>query len=262
MDSIIDKFRLTGRKAIVTGASRGIGRALAKGLAEAGADVAIADIGNEESAAKTIDAITNDLKRKAFFVKVDVTDWESVHNMVETVRDAWGRIDILINNAGICINTPAEKTDKATWLKVIDVNLNGVFYCSQAVSTVMIEQKSCVIINIGSMSGIVANYPQPQASYNTAKAGVHMLTKSLAMEWADYNIRVNAIAPGYINTELIVPFVEKYPDDYQNYWVKGAVQRRVGNPEELVGAAVYLASDASTYATGSIVLIDGGYTLR
>ena len=261
MAGIMEKFNLEGRKAIVTGGSRGIGRSIAKGLAEAGADNAIVDIGNIELANELVDEL-KEIGRDACFVKANVINKDEVYQMVDFVMERWHQIDIIVNNAGICRNTPAEDMTEKDWDDVMDVDLKGVFLCSQAVGRQMIKRKSGSIINIGSMSGYVVNYPQPQVAYNAAKAGVHMMTKCLAMEWAKYNIRVNAIAPGYIKTPLTVPFLEKYPDDVQRYWIEGAVQERIGQPEELAGAVVYLASDASTYTTGEIITVDGGFTLR
>lgn len=261
MAGILDKFRLDDKKAIITGGARGIGRAVAIGFAEANADVAIVDIAHEDLAIELVAEIKA-TGRDAMYVYVDVRKKDSVQQMVDQVIGRWGRIDILFNNAGICTGPPAEDMTEKEWDDVIDVNLKGVFLCSQAVGRHMIGQKSGSIINTGSMSGDIVNYPQTQISYNASKAGVHMFTKCLAVEWAKYNIRVNAIAPGYIMTDLTAPYLEKYPDDVQRYWIEGAVQNRIGKPEELVGAVLYLASDASTYTTGEVITIDGGFTLR
>lgn len=249
MSYYIDKFSLKGKKALVTGGARGIGEAIARAFSEAGADIAVADIRTCSGS-------------NIFFHKTDVTSENDLNSLINAIEKRWGRLDILVNAAGICINTPAENTTRDEWIFLVNINLNAVFFCSQAASRLMIQQKSGSIINIGSMSGNIVNYPQPQVSYNVSKAGVHMMTKSLAVEWARYNIRVNAIAPGYIETELTKPFMEKHPEDYKKYWVEGAVQRRIGKPEELTGAALYLASDASSYTTGAILTVDGGYSLR
>lgn len=261
MAGILDKFRLDGRKAIITGGARGIGAAVAKGFAEVGADVAIVDIAHEDQA-KELVAELKAMGSDALFVHADVTKKDSVQKMVDQVTGRWGRIDILFNNAGTVSDPNIEDMTEKEWDDVIDVNLKGVFLCSQIVGRHMIKQKSGVIVNTGSMSGYIVNYPQPQISYNPSKAGVHMFTKCLATEWAKYNIRVNAIAPGYIKTELTAPFLKEHPDDVQKYWIEGAVQNRIGEPEELVGAVIYLASDASTYTTGEVITIDGGFTLR
>jgi NAD(P)-dependent dehydrogenase (short-subunit alcohol dehydrogenase family) len=231
MIGILDRFRLDDKRAIVTGGAIGIGRAIAEALAEAGANVAIADIANFDQAQAQ-------------------------------VVDKWGGVDILVNNAGICRNTPAEHMTEEQWDDVIDINLKGVFLCSQAVGQQMIKQRSGAIVNVGSMSAEIANFPQPQVAYNAAKAGVHILTKCLATEWAKYNIRVNAIAPGYVETELTRPFLDKNPDDAEAYWYKGALQNRIGRPDELAGAVLYLASEAASYTTGSVFTVDGGFTCR
>ncbi len=264
MGTIIDKFKLTGRKAIVTGGSRGIGKAITEAFCEAGADVAIADIVDEKLGEKTAESVASECGSdvKTMYIPADVTKPEDMDAAVAKVVASWERLDILVNNAGICKNIPAEEMTREDWLAVINVNFNGVFYASQAAGRQMIKQKSGTIINIGSMSGIIVNYPQPQVSYNAAKAGVHMMTKSLATEWAKHNVRVNCVAPGYVGTELLTPFKEKFPEEYQKYWLDGAVQGRVGKPEEIAGACVYLASDIAAYATGTVFLIDGGYTLR
>ncbi len=257
-----DRFSLKDKKAAITGGARGIGEAIAKGLAEAGADIAIADIADTSRADLVVSGIKSIFGCDAFNMKTDVTKDEEINKFFKTVEKRWGSLDILVNAAGICINNPAETMNREEWYRLIDVNLNAVFFCCQAASEIMIKQKKGSIINIGSMSGDVVNFPQPQVSYNVSKAGVHMMTKSLAVEWAKYNIRINAIAPGYIETELTKPFMVKYPEDCSRYWVEGAVQRRIGKPEELVGAAIYLASDAASFTTGEIITIDGGYTLR
>ncbi len=262
MNRMPDRFSLEGKKAVITGGARGIGAAIAAGLAEAGADIAIADIAQMDSAQHVLSGIKNTYGCDTCYLRTDVTKDKEIALFFETVEKKWGSVDILVNAAGICINTPAETTSRDDWYKLIDVNLNAVFFCCREAAKIMIRQKSGTIINIGSMSGDVVNYPQPQVSYNVSKAGVHMMTKSLAVEWAKYNIRVNAIAPGYIETELTKPFMEKQPEDYHKYWIGGSVLNRIGQPEELVGAAVYLASEASSYTTGAVITIDGGYSLR
>ncbi len=262
MFNLSDLFSLKGKKAVVTGGARGIGEAVAKGLAGAGADIAIADFGNVSKAESVVADIKSDFGCDAFCLKTDVTKDKEVSFFYDEIEKRWGVLDILVNAAGICINTSAETTSRDDWYRLIDVNLNAVFFFCQAAVRFMIKQKSGSIINIGSMSGDVVNYPQPQVSYNVSKAGIHMMTKSLAVEWAKYNIRVNAIAPGYIETELTKPFIKNNPDDFKKYWVEGGVQNRIGKPEEIAGAAVYLASNSASFTTGAIITIDGGYTLR
>ena len=254
-------FNLEGRTAIVTGGSRGIGLALAEGLAAHGADVAIvvkSTVDRAETAAQAIRAAG----RRALVIKADVSSEQDVARMADEVTAQWGRIDILVNNAGIVLPARAEDCALDTWRQTMAVNLDGVFLASQAVGRQMIRQKSGSIINIGSMSGRIVNWPFRHAAYNVSKAGVHMLTKCLATEWAEFNSRVNALAPGYVRTELTEEVLREHPDVVNNVWAKGAVQNRIGSVEELVGATVYLASDAASFTTGEIITIDGGLTLR
>ncbi|MCM8785727.1 MAG: SDR family oxidoreductase [Candidatus Omnitrophica bacterium] len=247
-------FNLEGEKAIVTGASQGLGREMAIALAEAGADIAIADI-NEEKGEKVAEEIKN-LGRKSFFIKCDVSKEDEVENMTNKVKENFGKIDILVNNAGIVSNYPAEQLELKEWNRILDVDLMAVFICCQKVGKIMIEQRKGIIVNISSMSGIIVNTPQPQVHYNTAKAGVIMLTKSLATEWAKYNIRVNAIAPGYMGTDMVQRAFPKYGEK----WIPLIPMGRIGNPEEIRGPIVFLCSKASSYITGSVLVMDGGYT--
>jgi len=258
MMSILDMFKLDGRNAIVTGAAQGLGKAMAQALGEAGANVAIVDI-NLDLAKDVAGEFSERLGRKFIAIKADVTVKEEVDRMVEDVISGLGCIDILVNNAGIVRHSPAEDMSKKDWDNVIDVNLTGVFLSSQAAGRRMIERRRGRIINMASMSGLIVNYPQPQVSYNASKAGVIMLTKSLAVEWARYNINVNAIAPGYMKTAMTAPFFEE--EEYRRLWLEPTPMKRPGEPEELCGAVVYLASDASSFMTGQVLVIDGGYTL-
>lgn len=256
--NILEQFRLDGKVAIVTGGAMGLGQAMATALAQAGADIVIADIQEDVSQA-TATTIRETEGVQATSLKVDVTNPDDVQKMVDDVVDEFGKIDILINNAGMTINAKAEEMTYEQWNKVINLNLNGVFLVAQAVGRQMIKQGHGNIINTSSMSGLIANKPQEQCSYNASKAGVIMLTKSLAMEWSKYNIKVNTIAPGYMKTELTKPFFEKggaMIDDWMGFTPMG----RPGLPEELGGIVVYLASDASSFAQGSVFTIDGGYT--
>jgi NAD(P)-dependent dehydrogenase (short-subunit alcohol dehydrogenase family) len=254
-------FSLAGKKAIVTGGSRGIGKALVEGLAAHGADVAIvvrSTVDRAEDVAKSI----RDSGREAMVVKADVSVEADVQRMTDAVMAQWGRIDILINNAGIIIPANFEDGKLSDWRQTMAVNLDGVFLCSQIVGREMIKKKSGSIISIGSMSGRIVNWPFRHTAYNVSKAGVHMMTKCLATEWAEHNIRVNAIAPGYVLTELTQEVMKSHPDVVKNHWAAGAVQNRIGSVEELVGATVYLASDSASFTTGEVITIDGGLTLR
>ena len=254
---IIEKMRLDGKGIFVTGGASGIGKCVAVAFAEAGANVAIVDIDIDgaKKAAREI-ADTNGVKTIA--IQTDVTNQEQVNSMVAEVAGAFGKLDVAFCNAGICINTPADEMTLEEWKKVIDINLTGVFLTAQAAGKVMIQQGGGSIINTASMSGHIVNVPQPQCAYNASKAGVIQLTKSLAIEWAKKNVRVNSLSPGYIGTELInnaahlVPLIEK--------WNALAPLGRLGTPEELQAICVFLAGDTSKFTTGSDFIIDGAFT--
>ncbi len=254
---IIEKMRLDGKKGFVTGAARGIGKCTATAFAEAGADVAIVDLDFVE-AKKTAAELAEKTGRKVIAIKTDCTDKEQVDAMVEQVVAELGGLDFCHNNAGICINAPAEEMTYEQWYKVININLNGIFLTDIAASKYMLEHGGGSIINTASMSAHIVNVPQPQCAYNASKAGVIQLTKSLAIEWAKRGVRVNCISPGYIGTELtlnsptLIPLIEK--------WNQMAPLGRMGKPEELESICVYLAGDTSTFTTGSDFVIDGAFT--
>lgn len=254
---VLDKFSLAGQVGIVTGGGQGLGKVFCHAFAEAGADVVVAEI-NPETGPGTVEEVEA-RGRRGLFVPTDVRRRESVEAMVDAALSEFGRIDFLMNNAGITKWCDAQDVSEADWREVMDVNLNGLFFCSQAVGRHMIERRGGRIINIASMSGLIANFPQAQTSYNTSKAAVIHLTKSLAAEWAPYNIRVNAIAPGYMSTPMATPFFEA--PEYGGVWMKAIPMRRPGEPEELGPLAVFLASEASSYVTGTTIVIDGGYTV-
>lgn len=251
--SVLDLFKLEGDVAIVTGAGRGIGKVLAAALAEAGASLVSADLD-----ADTAEATAEELRKaggKALAVQVDVVNAQQVEAMVKAAVDGFGKLDICVNNAGICRNAPAEEMTEEDWDAVVDIDLKGVFLCSQAAAKVMIPRKYGRIVNIASMSGLVSNRPQPQCAYNAAKAGVIHLTRSMAAEWAPHGVTVNTISPGYIATEMTKRVSHMHPD-----WLPHIPMGRIGDPEELRGAALYLASRASSYTTGHSLVVDGGYT--
>ncbi len=249
----MDAFDLTGRVALVTGAGRGIGLEIARTLARAGADVVVAefDAAAGEAAAK-------ELGERAFSVPVDVRDPDSVQTMTEAVYERVEAVDILVNNAGIARNTPAEETSDDEWLNVMQVNLNGVFWCCRAVGKKMLGRGQGTIVNIASMSGLIVNKPQPQAAYNASKAGVILLTKSLAAEWASRGVRVNSVSPGYIGTEMTKLGLTN--ETWKKTWLELTPLGRVGEPADVAHAVLYLASDAAKFATGTNLVIDGGYT--
>ena len=254
---IIDKFRLNGKTAMVTGGARGIGKSIAVALTEAGADVAVIDI-DLKAAQETASELAAHGAR-TIAVKADVTDPEQVSRMMKTIVESFGSLNIAFCNAGICMNIPAEEMTLEQWNKVININLTGVFLTAQSAGRQMLKQENGgVIINTASMSGHIVNVPQPQCSYNASKAGVIQLTKSLAVEWALKNIRVNSISPGYIGTELTLNSPTLKP--LIREWEAMSPLKRMGTPSELQTAAVYLASDASSYTTGADFIIDGAFT--
>ncbi|MCJ7604865.1 MAG: SDR family oxidoreductase [Dehalococcoidales bacterium] len=246
-------FNINGRKAIVTGAGRGIGRVLA--LADAGCDVGILEINEEDAKNVAAEIVSNG--RKAFACRTDVTKKSEVNRAFDDAVDALGGLDILVNNAGVCLHEAAEDMPEDHYDHVLDTNLKGVFLCCQAAARFMLPQKRGSIVSIASMSGTITNYPQKHAHYNASKAGVILLTKSLAVEWAPYGVRVNCISPGYTATEMTMMAKDLFP-----VWEEMIPLGRLAKPEELAGAVIYLASDAASYTTGSDIIIDGGYTSR
>lgn len=253
-----EKFRLDGKIALITGGAQNIGLCCATAMAEAGARIILTDINHE-----TVEKAAQGLVGKGFdaqFQKMDVTSFDSVRACVSKVVAQEGRIDILVASAGTCISeVNAEDMTEEQWLQQIDINLNGMYRACQTVGKVMIAQKSGVIVAIGSMSGQIVNKPQGQCAYNASKAGVHQYIRSVAAEWAKYNIRANAIAPTYIETELTRFGMEK-PELY-SHWIAGTPMGRVGQPEEIGSVACFLASDAASLMTGAIVNVDGGFTV-
>jgi NAD(P)-dependent dehydrogenase (short-subunit alcohol dehydrogenase family) len=247
-------FDLTGKTAIVTGASRGLGKAIALGLAEAGANIAAAarDIKSINETANEIEK----LGREAISIKVDVTKRKDIEEMVKQTVKEFGKIDILVNNAGILKMMPAEEMKEEDWDEVIAVNLRGQFLCAQATGKQMIEQKSGSIINTASVAG---QFGFPLASaYDCSKGGVILLTKALAAEWAKYNIRVNCIAPGVFETAMTENLIKN--EEFIEKIKRNVPMGRSAKPEELVGAVVFLASEASSYVTGEVLVVDGGWT--
>lgn len=254
--NIYSIYDIKGRKALVTGAGRGIGKVLAIALAEAGCDVALLGLHREnlEEVATTI----KKLGQKAIAIPGDVSKKDDVKKAFMKVKKEFGRLDICVNNAGISMQKSIEEMLEEDWCRIIDINMKGVFLCSQEAAHIMIPQKKGSIINIGSISARTVNVPQPQAVYNTSKAGVIMLTQTMAVEWAKYGIRVNAISPGYMKTEMTLSSMSHlFPT-----WEDLTPMKRLGVPEELRGALIFLASDASSYMTGHDLVIDGGYTIR
>ncbi len=252
---VLQTFDLSGKVAVVTGGNTGLGEAFARALAEVGARVAIAARDHDQSE-RVARAIGN-AGGEAIAVDVDVTRPDEVERMVGEVTERLGPVDILVNNAGVCYHRPAAEVPREEWLRVFDVNVHGLWYCAQAVGRQMIERGGGVIVNVGSISALIVNRPQMQPAYNASKAAVHQLTKSLAAEWAPHNVRVNALAPGYVKTAM-APVDQP---EFRCHWIEDAPMGRYATPEEIAPSLIYLASDASRFMTGSVLVIDGGYTL-
>ena len=256
---ILDRFRLTGKVALVTGAGQGIGRAFAHALGEAGAKVAVVDFVMAR-AMTVVDELAH--KRiEATALTIDVTKPDQVQALVDAIIAKWGQLDIGVNNAGIGIWHDAENITVAEWDRMMDVNLKAVFLCCQAEAKVMLPRGYGKIINTASMSGSIVNMPQNQAPYNTSKAGVIHLTKSLAAEWATRGVRVNCISPGYTRTKLVDDLLQT-PEGQSiaPKWMGMTPMARMAEVTDLQGGLIYLASAASDFTTGLDLVIDGGYS--
>jgi NAD(P)-dependent dehydrogenase (short-subunit alcohol dehydrogenase family) len=251
---MLERSRLDGRVAVVTGSTRGLGRTFALALAEAGADIVI--VGRDAAAAESVKAEIEALGTRALVALGDVTKRADIEGILAATLSEFGRVDVLVNNAGTCIHRPALEVTDDEWREVMSVNVDGVWFCSQVFGKQFVEQGSGSIVNIGSMSGDIVNRPQFQPAYNASKAAVHHLSRSLAAEWGPLGVRVNALAPGYMRTDM------SPVDDpqFRRFWIEDAPLQRVGEPYELGPAIVFLASDASSFMTGSVLTIDGGYT--
>ena len=254
---ILEKMSLAGKRGFVTGGARGIGKCTATAFAEAGADIAIADI-DLETAQQTAAQIAEATGRKVIAIGCDVTDKDQVEQMVSEVVRELGGLEFCHANAGICINAPAEEMTYEQWKHNIDVNLNSVFLTDTAAGRYMLSHGGGSIINTASMSAHIVNVPQPQCAYNASKAGVIQLTRSLAVEWAKRGVRVNSISPGYIGTDLTLSSPTLQPLIAQ--WNAIAPMGRLGTPEELAAACVYLAGDAAGFTTGADFQMDGAFT--
>ena len=253
----MNPFSLEGRTALVTGANQGLGRAFAAAVAQAGADVVIVGR-NADRNRQAATQIAAESGRRATVATGDVTDPGDVRRIVDEAMTAHGRIDVLVNNAGVCFHRPALEVPDEEFDTVFDVNVTGLWRMSKAVAPAMIEAGGGSIVNVGSISAMIVNRPQWQPAYNASKAAVHQLTKSLAAEWAPHHIRVNAIAPGYVKTEM-APVDEP---QFRQHWIEDVPMQRYATPEEIAPSVVYLASDAASFTTGAVLVTDGGYTLH
>src|SRR6476620_10385780 len=234
-------FSLQGKTALVTGGNQGLGKAFALGLAQAGARVAIA--GRRPDANQAVVDEARAAGHELVALTADITHDDQVAAMTEAAVAALGTVDVLVNNAGICYHAPSFDVTDEQWTNVFDLNVRALWKTSLAVGAVMREHRSGSIVNVGSMSAIIVNRPQWQPAYNASKAAVHHLTKSLAVEWAPYGVRVNAVAPGYVKTEM----APVHRPEFQRHWVEDCPQQRFALPEEIAPCVVFLASDASAF---------------
>jgi NAD(P)-dependent dehydrogenase (short-subunit alcohol dehydrogenase family) len=255
MDALA-RFRLDGKVAVVTGAARGIGFAVAELLAKAGADLALIDLNAElgPAAAEKVGASG----RRTVFYAADLREPAASVGLVDKVAGDFGRIDILVNCVGINPNTDVLEISPEEWREVQDVNVNAMFFTNQAFARHMAKHGGGSIVAIGSNSGFTVDKPQPQAHYNASKAAVHQMVKSLAVELAPFKIRVNAVAPGYTLTEMTKLGLSKR--EWVEVWEEMTPMKRFAEPDEIAHAVLFLASDAASYCTGTILLVDGGYT--
>jgi len=254
--SYLKKFNLNSRVSLVTGGAGGIGEEICKALLEANSKVILADI-DEIKSKKIVKKLKKNSNKIEFF-NLDSTSEKSILDLKKFIISKYKKLDILINAIGICRNKDAQKVTNKEWDEVININLNSMFYICREFGKLFIKQRKGNIVNIGSNSGLIVDRPQPQASYNASKAAVHQLTKSLACEWAKYNIRVNAIAPGYVATKMTL--LGRNKPEWFKYWIDMTPMRRLAKPEEIASAVLFLASDSSSYCTGTILSVDGGYT--
>jgi NAD(P)-dependent dehydrogenase (short-subunit alcohol dehydrogenase family) len=258
--SVLDKFRLDGQTAIITGGNRGIGREIADAIADVGANVVVANR-DETTGQAVADDLAEEYGVETLWVRTDVSREDTVRNMIAETISAFDTVDVLINNAGIVSRCPTEELSLEEFRRIVEINLTGLFICSKHVGSKMIENGGGNIVNVSSISGIIANYPQEQAHYNASKAAVDGFMTQLASEWGKYDIRVNNINPGYITTEMVRELTEANPE-LAEIWKSNMVFDQFAGPEAIAPLAVYLASDASEYMTGERIIIDGGYTVR
>ncbi len=252
----LEKYNLEGKVAVINGGARNIGFACAEAFSECGASVALTDI---NPAVKDSAASLEKFGKSCSGHIVDLTDSTKVNETAKEILKIHKSIDIVVNNAGIARNTPAEEISDKEWLEVMDININSIYWCCRSFGKIMLNEKGGSIVNIGSMSGIISNKPQPQVHYNASKAAVHMATKSLAGEWANKGIRVNAVAPTYIATDMTKEGMKN--TEWLETWLDMTPMSRVGECDEIASAVLFLGSNASSLITGSVLVVDAGYTI-
>jgi 2-deoxy-D-gluconate 3-dehydrogenase len=254
MDGV--NFDLAGKVAVVTGSGSGIGRSIAIGLAQSGADIVITELPGKADAADETAKAVRKCGNEALTVELDVREIKSIERMAAKAREKFDRVDILVNNAGVIIRKKAIETSEEEWDQVMNVNLKGVFFTSQFVAMEMIKQRSGKIINISSINGVIGS--DERASYTASKAGVINLTRTLAAEWAKFGINVNAVGPTYLLTPLTKTLFEN--ENFKAKYLERQPLQRIGRPEDILGAVIYLASSASDLVTGHTIMVDGGWT--
>ena len=251
-----DKFKLNNKIALITGGAKGIGLSIAHALGEAGAKLVVIDRDNSTGGIEELSKANYDIT----FFEGDLLDRSVPQKTIDFTLEKHGRVDILVNNAGVAQHGDTEKFNDDLLDKIMDLNVDAVFRMCRSAIPPMKKQGEGVILNIGSISGLVSNIPQPQTAYNASKAAVHMMTKSLASDYADQNIRVNAIAPGYIRTEMTN--LPKENEHWYPTWNELTPMNRMAETHEVASAALFLCSPASSYVTGEVLVVDGGYTTR
>ncbi len=254
--SLLNRFRMDGKKALVTGASKGIGRAVAVALAEAGADVAV--VARSKDLLYSLKEEIEGFGRVCVVLPCDVSQESAVKRSIEEAWEKLDGLDILINNAGVTSVSPAEDLDTENWRRILSINLDGVFYfCRTWGKKAISAGRGGSVVNVTSVLGLVAT--KYVAHYSASKGGLISLTRALALEWARYGIRVNAVAPGWVKTEMTAG-IQQSPDVYQKY-LKNIPMRRWADPEDIATVVLFLASDASSYMTGQTIIVDGGLTI-